>query len=97
MNKVGCEKVGAYSVTVGNWASVSTSESAILSLLGLQMCATLDICGPVSTPYLIEFKTNLNTNWTTLTNITLPAGPFTFIDLGSRGQPQRFYRATPLP
>lgn len=63
------------------------------ALLQLQMCASLDLFGTVGTPYRIEFKTNLNTNWTTLTNIVLSSSPFTFVDLGSRGQPYRFYRA----
>mgnify|MGYP003883039383 CR=1 FL=1 len=63
----------------------------------LQMCATLDLLGPVNQAYRIDYKTGVDANWSTLTNITATTSPYTFVDLSSRGQPQRFYRVILAP
>jgi hypothetical protein len=37
------------------------------------------------------------TNWQVLTNLTLPATPYLFLDYDSLADPQRVYRTTPAP
>ncbi|MCP5528545.1 MAG: hypothetical protein H7A47_17280, partial [Verrucomicrobiales bacterium] len=37
------------------------------------------------------------TTWQVLTNLTLPASPYLFLDHGSWSDPLRVYRTTPLP
>lgn len=63
--------------------------------LAIQMYAGLTITGVSGATYQIQYSTNLNspTNWTTLTNLTLPSSPYLFFDVSSAGQPMRFYRA----
>jgi hypothetical protein len=50
--------------------------------------------GQIGSNYLIQATANLSTsNWTTLTNVTLPSQPYIYIDYSSPTNNQRFYRA----
>lgn len=86
-------EAGNYTVTISNILGSVTSRPATLGLLGLQMYAGLTVYAPVGSTNEIQYVNNLiNTNWTTLTNLVLPASPYIYIDYSSAGQPQRFYR-----
>jgi hypothetical protein len=63
--------------------------------LDIHQYAGITISGTVGAQYRIEFVPALGpTNaWQTLTNLTLPASPYLFIDYGSAQTPRRFYRA----
>jgi TolB protein len=62
----------------------------------LQMCASLNLWGPVNQAYRIEYQTELNGPWTVVTTIVASTSPYRFIDPTSAGQPRRFYRAVPV-
>ena len=52
--------------------------------------------GQIGSNYLIQATSTLNgSNWTTLTNVTLPSNPFFYIDYSSYTNSQQFYRAVP--
>lgn len=54
----------------------------------------LTVNGIVSATYRIDYSPEPGgTNWTTLTNVTLSANPFTFRDAESTNSVKRFYRA----
>ncbi len=64
-----------------------------MPLLSVNMYAGLTVFAPVASTNQIQYVNMVNnTNWITLTNLVLPAAPYTIIDYGSAGQPQRFYR-----
>ena len=89
---------GTYVLSVSNAVASATSEPARLVLLDLQMCASLAIVGASGATYRIDYTRDpANPAWVTLTNLTIPQSPFLFVDLDSRGQPRRFYRAVPVP
>jgi hypothetical protein len=69
---------------------------ASLTISMTNQFARLQLASPVGPAHQIQYTTDLtNTSWTTLTNLSLPTNPFTFIDFGSTCQPQRFYRDHP--
>jgi len=48
----------------------------------------------IGSNYLIQAPGNLaSSNWTTLTNVTLPTNPYIYIDYSSPTNDQQFYRA----
>lgn len=50
--------------------------------------------GQIGSNYLIQATANLSTsNWTTLTNVTLPSNPYIYVDYSSYTNGQQFYRA----
>jgi hypothetical protein len=55
--------------------------------------------GAVGTKHLIEYvaASTAWTNWQVLTNLTLPASPYLFLDYDSLSVPVRVYRTTPVP
>jgi hypothetical protein len=62
------------------------------------MYAGLTIAGKIGGIYEIDGCNDLSvSNWTTLTNITLPSSPYLFIDTDSPSYAKRFYRAILLP
>ncbi len=54
---------------------------------------------PASTRIRVEVVSAATgwTNWLVLTDLTLPASPYLFLDLDSRGAPERVYRTTVVP
>jgi hypothetical protein len=90
-------------VAVQNPEGAVQSASAVLSVipesqptLGLQIIGGLPfltITGLEGTSYRIQYSTNLaTTNWTTLIQVTLPSGSFTFSDSGATNA-ARYYRS----
>ena len=52
--------------------------------------------GNIGSNYLIQATANLSTsNWTTLTNVTLPSQPYIYIDYSSYTNSQQFYQVVP--
>jgi len=88
--------IGYYTVVIANSVSTNTSASVSLTFLNLAMYAGLDIIGPIGANYNIQSIPALNgTNWTTLTNISLPMQPYIYIDYNSPTNSRQFYRAVP--
>jgi hypothetical protein len=89
--------VGVYTVVVSNLAGSVTSRAAIVGTTAIEMFAGIIVNGPIGTNYLIQAGSNLGvpTNWTTLTNITLPTQPYIYIDYSTPFNSQQFYRAVP--
>jgi hypothetical protein len=92
-------EAGNYTVTVSNPVGTVTSSPATVWFTELATYAGITIYGPVGATFQIQCANNLleSTAWTTVTNITLPASPFLFLDLDSKNRPQRFYRSVLLP
>ena len=63
------------------------------------LVAGLDIVGPVGMTYRIDYLGNIaDTNsWVPLTNLTLSASPYFWVDITSTNQPKRFYRSVRIP
>ena len=90
---------------VGGYAITSSGEThailwTIKEPVSLKMLpgnlAGIVIDDAVGAKYRLDSKTNLSdSSWLTLTNVTLPTQPYTFIDYDSPGLPKRFYRAVP--
>ena len=60
------------------------------------MYAGLNIFGPIGANYNLQSTSDLNgSNWTTLTNVALPAQPYIYIDYRSPTNGEQFYRAKP--
>ena len=94
----GLTNIGYYTVVIANSVNTNTSASASASLtfLNLAMYAGLNIIGPIGANYNIQSIPALNaTNWTTLTNISLPTQPYIYIDYNSPTNSRQFYRALP--
>jgi len=88
--------IGYYSVIIANSVNRNTSASVSLTFLNIQMFAGLNIYGPIGANYVIQSTPVLNdTNWTTLTNISLPTQPYIYIDFSSPTNAKQFYRAVP--
>lgn len=66
--------------------------------ISLRMYAGITLIGSVGATYRVDYRTNLTTtNWSTLTNLVLPASPHLVIDTDSPNAPMRFYRAVLVP
>jgi hypothetical protein len=62
----------------------------------LKMFAGLIINGPIGSNYNVQATSTLGTpNWITLTNITLPTQPYTYIDYRTPTNSEQFYRIVP--
>jgi photosystem II stability/assembly factor-like uncharacterized protein len=73
-----------------------TAQSMIVPVTGTTF-AGIVADGPSGSNYLIQAASNLTDNWTTLTNVALPWGPYFYIDYSSLTNAQQFYRAVPAP
>jgi hypothetical protein len=94
-------QAGFYSVVVSNAFGMVTSVTARLSfkLLTVNLYAGLTIEGLTGQTFRVEFVPSFapNTNWQTLTTVTLTNQSYLFFDPESAMIPRRFYRAVPLP
>ena len=87
---------GRYSVTVINALGFETSRIATLASTDLALFAGVVVNGPLGAGYRIQAAADLaSTNWTTLTNVTLPSQPYIYIDYSSPTNTKQFYRALP--
>jgi hypothetical protein len=98
LSSVASTNVGLYSVTVRHGTDSETSDSATLTLVGLNMFAGVVINGPVGARYDVQSTPAVgNTNWTTLTNILLTTPAYIYIDYDSPTNREKYYRAIPEP
>ena len=90
--------IGLYDVVVANSVATNYSTVASLAFIDLNMFAGVILNGPIGSNYRVESTpTAAPTNWTTLTNITLPTQTYIYIDYGSPTNSKQFYRAVPIP
>ena len=96
LNTSSLTNVGYYQAAVSNPAGTVNSASASLTLLNINMYAGLNIVGPLGANYNVQSIPALNaSNWTTLTNVSLPSQPYIYIDYSSPTNSKQFYRAVP--
>ncbi len=94
LNNLNSSEAGTYTVIVSNVAGDTTSSTAFLSLLSLNMYAGLTIVGQPAATYEIDYENSLSSsNWMVLTNIVLPVSPYFYVDTSSPFSSSRFYRA----
>jgi hypothetical protein len=91
---VSTTNLGFYSVTVTNAFGSVTSAPAGLFIADQNSLAGLIVTGPAGTNYDIQATATLANGgqWTTLTNISLPAQPYLYLDYHSPTNPQQYYR-----
>ena len=96
--------LGLVPVTVSSLGQTSSAATitvldANASVLTVKMVAGLDIVGTVGMTYRIDYLGNIaDTNsWVPLTNLTLSASPYFWVDITSTNQPKRFYRSVRIP
>jgi hypothetical protein len=96
--------VGPLMVTVSSLGQTSGSSNfgvpdPSASSLVVKMLAGLDLYGTIGMTYRIDYLTDLNNtnSWSALTNITLPASPYFWVDVSSASQSRRFYRSVSVP
>jgi len=64
------------------------------NFLAIALYPGISIYGQVGRSYRVEYTNSLgSTNWSVLTNVTLPKSPFLIFDPTSTGNPTRFYRS----
>jgi hypothetical protein len=98
LTNVNSASVGRYTIVVTNAYGRVTSRPATLATVDSKIFGVLPgvvINGPLGSNYLIQASSDLSGVWTPLTNVALPAQPYTFIDQRLPTSPQQFYRATP--
>jgi len=92
----GVTNIGYYRVLASNFVNTNTSIGVSLTFLNINMYAGLNIVGPLGANYNVQSIPALNgSNWTTLTNISLPSQPYIYIDYNSPTNAVQFYRAVP--
>lgn len=87
--------IGYYRLEAYNSQGTNYSLAADLGLLDLGMYAGINLYGPINANYVIQSTPNLNSNWTTLTNVSIPSQPYIYIDYTSLTNAKKFYRANP--
>lgn len=73
-----------------------TNSSPSASSLGLSTYAGITINGTAGGVYQIQYTTNLNYGWQTLTNFMLPYSPYLFFDTSKTVKGQRYYQVVQL-
>ncbi len=92
----GLTNIGYYRVVAANSQGTNIGTGVSLTFLNLNMYAGLEIVGPIGANYNIQANSNMNgSNWTTVTNISLPTQPYYWIDYTSPTNSKQFYRALP--
>jgi len=72
-----------------------TNSSPPPASLGISTYPGVTINGGAGNVYQIQYSADLNT-WQTITNIMLPASPFTWVDMNTTITSKRFYRSVQL-
>ena len=91
----GVRNIGYYRLMASNSQGTNYSTVVRLTFLNLNMYAGLNILGPVGANYNIQSTPALTSNWTTITNVSLPSQPYIYIDYNSPTNKMQFYRASP--
>ena len=85
---IGCSGYNVYqSGTVAVPSNPPPANLAISTYPGIT------ISGTPGLTYLIQYSTTLNSNWSTLTNLSLPYSPYLWIDTSATVAGQRYYRS----
>ncbi len=86
---------GGYSNTNGPGTQTTALEAYTPSTgVSIKLYAGVIINGPLGSNYLIQATADsASGNWTTLTNVALPAQPYIYIDYSTPLNPRQFYRA----
>jgi hypothetical protein len=92
------ENAGSYTVLVTNAEGTVESQPASVSLFSLATFAGTVITGPIGSTYRIDIREALapENAWQQVTNLTLTVSPTVWIDLSSRRESTRYYRAVLL-
>jgi len=93
---------GNYSVVINNSAGTITSANAALWFVaGIDLYAGLPVYGPTGAVFQVQYTTDFNAStnatWIGLTNFSLPASPYLFVDPTPARTERRFYRALLMP
>ena len=96
------DQAGAYTVRVSNTGGSVWSQAAYLNIvpaMHVDMVPRVRLDGQTGLVYRLDYINALGDPnvWFNLTNVFLNANPFFYLDESGVGQPQRFYRAMPLP
>jgi hypothetical protein len=92
LTNVCLERAGTYQVSAVS-ATSAASSYATLTVTDMKRYIGLTISGIVGRNYEIRYKTNLiDSDYITLTNLTLPSSPFIVFDVESANSPARFYQ-----
>jgi hypothetical protein len=75
---------------------VAPPSNSPSSSLAISTYPGVSIIGTPGLIYQIQCATNLNSNWITLTNFSLPYSPYLWIDTSSTAIGQKFYRSVQL-
>ncbi len=75
---------------------ISMPTNQTTTTLGIASYPGVTINGTAGMTYQIQYSSNVNTNWTTATNITLPYTPYVWVDTSTTMTGQRFYRSVLL-
>ena len=103
LGKISVAQTGVYNVVVTASSGLTTTASASVALLGLQIVSSsaqalplLLVVGPTGRQYTWEFADDLTTlHWTPLTVVTLSNTSNPYIDLTATNRSTRFYRLIP--
>jgi hypothetical protein len=96
-NYIVVDGVNSASGTLRMRFSLVTQATLASQGFTVQAAHKLRVSTHIGANFDIQFSTDL-VNWTTISTTTnLPTSLLDFIDLGSIGQPRRFYRARMLP
>ncbi len=74
----------------------ATQSNPLPTTLTISTYPGVTINGTADLTYQIQYTTNLNSSWLTLTNFTLPYSPYLWVDTSSSIVGQRFYRSVQL-
>lgn len=87
---------GNYDVQVTNPAGTFTSDTATLTVhfADMLLYSGLTLRGAIGDKYLIEYQDSLQTNWQTISTVSLASPTYVYIDYDSPTHTNRFYRAT---
>jgi len=85
---------GIFASGLNNPIGIAIAPGSTLSVSIKMFAGIILNNGQIGSNYLIQATSNLSTsNWTTLTNVTLPSQPYIYIDYSSYTNSQHFYRA----
>jgi len=85
-----------YAAWVYQSGIVAPQSNSPSSTLAISTYPGVSITGAPGLIYQIQCATNLNSNWITLTNFSLPYSPYLWIDTSSTATGQKFYRSVQL-
>ena len=87
---------GIFATGLNNPVGLAIAPNTTLSVKIKMFAGIILNNGNIGSNYLIQATANLaSSNWTTLTNVTLPSNPYIYIDYSSYTNSQQFYQVVP--